>query len=253
MDLNPNRLFRFASPAVFYPLAGRLIPWFAAAAVILGLIGLYEGLIVAPADFQQGQTYRIIFIHVAASWMGMFIYFLMGVYAVLNLTLRTRLAALMIEALAPTGAMFTALALATGSFWGKPAWGTWWVNDARTLSTLLLLFLYVGYLALHSAIEDVQRADRAGALLVLIGSVNLPIIYYSVQWWNTLHQGSSINFTRQSSMTSVMLWAMLFVTLACWAYTIAVALTRVRSKILWREREARWMAEQGLPAGPGAR
>ena len=238
-----NRVFRFASPAVFYPIAGRLIPWFAAAAVLLGAAGLYAGLIEAPADYQQGETYRILFIHVASSWMGMFVYFIMCLYAVLNLTLRTRLAALMIEALAPTGALFTALALITGSFWGKPAWGTWWVNDARTLSTLLLLFVYGGYLALHSAIEDPERADRAGALLVLVGSINLPIIYFSVRWWNTLHQGASINLTSAPSMTHVMLWAMLLVTLAAWAYTIAVVLARVRSKILWRERDAQWLID----------
>jgi heme exporter protein C len=243
MAFSPNRIFRIASPAVFYPLAGRLIPWFALAAALFGAAGLYAGLVLAPTDFQQGETYRILFIHVAASWMGMFVYFIMCLYAVLNLTLRTRLAALMIEALAPTGALFTALALATGSFWGKPAWGTWWVNDARTLSTLLLLFLYLGYLALHSAIDDVQRADRAGALLVLVGSVNLPIIYYSVRWWNTLHQGASIRLGASPSMTQVMLWAMLLVSLACWAYTIAVALARVRTSILWREREAQWVQE----------
>jgi heme exporter protein C len=249
MVVKVNRVFQLASPAFFFPLAGRLLPWFGALAVATGALGLYHGLVLAPADFQQGETYRIIFIHVGASWMGMFIYFIMAAYAVLSLTLRTRVSALMIESLAPTGALFTALALMTGSFWGKPAWGTWWVNDARTLSTLLLLFLYLGYLALHAAIEEVQRADRAGALLVLVGSINLPIIYFSVQWWNTLHQGATLSLTRKSSIPPDMLIALLYMALACWFYTIAVALARVRTKILWRERDAQWLLDLERAAG----
>ncbi len=245
MEIKINRAFQLASPAVFYPLAGRLVPWFALLSIGLCAWGLYDGLVVAQTDFQQGEIYRILFIHVAASWMGMFCYFVMCGYAVVHLTWRTRLAALMIEALAPTGALFTALALMTGSFWGKPAWGTWWVNDARTVSTLLLLFLYAGYMALHSAIDDQSRADRAGALLVLLGSINLPIIYFSVIWWNTLHQGATIRMTGNSSAPPIVLHSMLLMTLAAWAYTIAVVLARVRGKIVWRERGAQWLANAG--------
>jgi heme exporter protein C len=240
-----NPLYRFASPSAFYPLAGALIPYFAWVAGLLALVGLYLGLLVAPVDFQQGQHYRILFIHVPTAWMSMFIYFIMCGYAVLTLTLRTRLSALMMQALAPTGTLFAALALITGGFWGKPTWGAWWVWDARTTSTLILLFLYIGYLALENAIEDPQRADRACALLILVGSINLPIIYFSVQWWNTLHQGSSISMTAAPAMARVMLLSMLTLTFSAWAYTIAVALVRVRHKILLRERAAQWVMELG--------
>jgi heme exporter protein C len=240
-----NPLFRYASPPAFYPLAGKMVPYFAWAAGLLALVGLYLGLIVAPIDFQQGENYRILFIHVPTAWMAMFTYLVMTGYAILTLALRTRLSALMIEALAPTGTLFAALALLTGAFWGKPTWGAWWVWDARTTSTLILLFLYVGYLALVNAIEDPQRADRAGALLILVGSVNLPIIYYSVQWWNTLHQGSSISLTAAPAMARTMIESMLALTFAAWAYTIAVSLVRVRQKILLREQRTQWVLEMG--------
>jgi heme exporter protein C len=227
-------IYKYASPVSFYPLAGRAMPFFAALAVVLGALGLYLGLVVAPTDFQQGEVYRIIFVHVPMAWMGMFIYMVMAMYAVLALSFNTRLSAMMMEALAPTGALFTALALWTGAFWGKPTWGTYWVWDARMTSTLILLFLYVGYLALVHAIEDKKRADKAGALLVIVGSVNVPIIYFSVKWWNTLHQGSTVSMTAAPKMASLMLVAMLVMTLACWMYSIAVALTRVRAIILER-------------------
>ena len=233
-------LFRYASPASFYSLAGRLVPWFAALSALLGAVGLYLGLVAAPVDFQQGEVYRIIFIHVPAAWMGMFIYLLMAMYGIFALTFNTRLSSMMMEALAPTGAMFTALALWTGALWGKPTWGTYWVWDARMTSTLILLFLYVGYLALVNAIEDKKRADKAGALLAIVGSVNVPIIYFSVRWWNTLHQGSSVS-AGSSKMASVMLMAMLVTTFACWAYAIAVALARVRAIIIEREHNAAWV------------
>jgi heme exporter protein C len=236
-------LFKYAAPAAFYPLAGRLVPWFGALAFLLCVVGLYLGLFVAPEDFQQGEVYRIIFIHVPAAWMGMFIYLVMAMYAVLALVYQTRLSAMMMEALAPTGAIFTALALWTGALWGKPTWGTYWAWDARMTSTLVLLFLYVGYIALSHAIEDKKRADKAGALLVLVGSINVPIIYFSVKWWNTLHQGASISVTQGNKMASIMLTAMLIMALACWMYSIAVALCRVRAIILERERNTQWVQE----------
>lgn len=236
-------LYRYASPASFYPLAGKMVPWFATLAAILCALGLYLGLFVAPVDFQQGETYRIIFIHVPASWMAMFTYLVMAMYAVLALSFNTRLSSMMMEALAPTGAMFTALALWTGALWGKPTWGTYWAWDARMTSTLILLFLYVGYLALIHAIEDKKRADKAGALLVIVGSVNVPIIYFSVKWWNTLHQGSSVSVNASPKMAAIMLWGMLAMAVACWMYTIAVSLVRVRAIILERERgrSAAWV------------
>jgi heme exporter protein C len=233
-------LYYFASPATFFPLAGALAPWFYALAVVTGIAGLYLGLAVAPTDAQQGEVYRVIFIHVPAAWMSMFIYFIMACYGAVALTFNTRLAAMMARALAPTGAMFTFVALWTGAFWGKPTWGTYWVWDARLTSELVLLFLYVGFIALANAFEDPRRGDRAAALLSIIGIVNLPIIYFSVQWWNTLHQGSSVSF-KGTSMHVTMLWGMLLMAVSFWMYAIGVALTRARSIILERERRTQWV------------
>jgi heme exporter protein C len=235
--------FKFSSPATFYPLAGRMIPWFTWAAILLLGVGLYMSLFVAPTDYKQGEGYRIIFVHVGASWMSMFIYVVMAAWAGLGLVFNTRVSAMMASALAPTGAMFAFLSLWTGALWGKPMWGTWWVWDARLTSELILLFLYLGFIALQSAIDDHRRADRAGAILALVGVVNIPIIYYSVQWWNTLHQGASVTVSKGSSMGEIMLWTMLIVALGFWAYTIAVALARVRCIILERERDTTWVAE----------
>jgi heme exporter protein C len=237
------RWFQWAAPQSFYPLAGRLWPWFAVLAAVLALAGMYLGFFVAPTDFQQGEGYRIIFVHVPASWMSMVIYLAMAFWAFLGFTLNTRLSGMMTQALAPTGAMFTFLSLWTGALWGKPMWGTWWVWDARLTSELILFFLYMGYIALTSAIDDPRRADRAGGLLALVGAVNVPIIYFSVKWWNTLHQGASVSVTKGSSMAQTMLWAMLLMALAFWAYSIAMALYRVRSIILQRERHSRWVQE----------
>ncbi len=234
--------FKFSSPATFYPLAGRMIPWFTWAAILLLGVGLYMSFFVAPTDYKQGEGYRIIFVHVGASWMSMFIYVVMAAWAGLGLVFNTRVSAMMASALAPTGAMFTFLSLWTGALWGKPC-GYWWVWDARLTSELILLFLYLGFIALQSAIDDHRRADRAGAILALVGVVNIPIIYYSVQWWNTLHQGASVTVSKGSSMGEIMLWTMLIVALAFWAYTIAVALARVRCIILERERDTTWVAE----------
>ncbi len=233
--------FRYSSPASFYPLAGKLIPWFTALAVLFGVAGLWVGFFVAPTDAQQGEGYRIIFLHVPASWMSMFIYMVMAFWSAVGLSLNTRLSGIMATALAPTGAIFAALSLITGSLWGKPMWGTWWIWDARLTSELLLFFLYLGYIALRAAIDDPRRADRACAVLALVGVVNIPVIYFSVQWWNTLHQGSSISLTRSPSMAHTMLLGMLLVALAAWMYSIAVALTRARAIILERERHTDWV------------
>jgi heme exporter protein C len=169
------------------------------------------------------------------------IYLVMAAWAGFGLALNARLAFMMAQALAPTGAMFTFIALVTGSLWGKPMWGAWWVWDARLTSELILLFLYIGYMALHASIEDTRRADRASAVFALVGAVNVPIIYFSVKWWNTLHQGASISMTKAPAMAAIMLWGMLLMALAFWAYSIAVALWRVRCVIAERQREADWM------------
>ena len=226
--------FWYASPQTFYPLAGRMAPWFAAAAVLLAAVGLYIGFFVAPTDAQQGEVYRVIFIHVPAAWLSMFIYVVMAFWAAIGLAFSTRLSGMMASALAPTGALFTFIALWTGSLWGRPTWGTYWVWDARLTSELVLLFLYFGFIALQAAIDDPRRADRAGALLAIVGVVNIPIIHYSVVWWNTLHQGASVSVTKGASMQSQMLTAMLLMALAFWMYSIAVSLVRVRC--IMRER-----------------
>lgn len=242
-----GRWTRFASPARFYPLAGKLVPWCFGAAVLWLVIGLWLGFVVAPTDAQQGEVYRIIFIHVPAAWMSMFLYVVMAGYCALALVLRTRLSSMMASALAPTGAMFTFVALWTGALWGKPTWGTWWVWDARLTSELILLFLYLGFIALESAIDEPRRADRACAVLALVGVVNIPIIYFSVQWWNTLHQGASVSLTAAPSMAATMLAGMLAMTLACWAYAIGVALVRVRC--ILRERGEVGPDTRGISGG----
>ena len=234
--------FRYASPQNFFPLAGQMAPWFAALAVVLGVIGIYVGLFAAPTDAQQGEVYRIIFIHVPAAWMSMFIYLVMAFWAGVGLTLNTRLSGMMASALAPTGALFTFVALWSGALWGKPTWGAWWVWDARLTSELLLLFLYFGFMALQAAIDDPRRADRAGAVLALVGVINIPIIYYSVKWWNTLHQGASVSLENTPSMAMPMFAGMIIMALACCMYSIAASLWRVRCVILERERRSDWVA-----------
>jgi heme exporter protein C len=233
--------FKYASPASFLPVAPRLARGFIVAAAILAAIGLYVGLVVAPTDATQGDAYRIIFIHVPAAWMAMFIYVVMAAWSALALGYNTRMSAMMAQALAPTGASMAFLALWTGAFWGRPTWGTYWAWDARMTSTLILLFLYLGVIALRAAIDDPRRGDRACAVLSLVGVVNVPIIYFSVQWWNTLHQGSSINLTAAPTMAMTMLAAMLTMTFALWFYCIGVVLWRVEAIIIEREHGAGWL------------
>jgi len=235
--------FKYASPATFYPLAGRLAPWFFAAAALFIIAGIYVGFFVAPTDFQQGEAYRIIFIHVPAAWMSMFLYIIMAFWAGVGLAFNTRLSSMMASAVAPTGALMTFIALWTGALWGKPMWGAWWVWDARLTSELILLFLYLGFMSLQAAIDDARRADKAGAVIALVGVVNVPIIYFSVKWWNTLHQGASVSLTRSPSMASTMLIGMLLMALAVWMYSIAASLLRARCIILERERNSEWIGQ----------
>jgi heme exporter protein C len=242
MTANINWL-RYSSPATFYPLAGRLAPWFFIAAALFAAAGIYVGFFVAPTDFQQGEAYRIIFIHVPAAWMSMFLYIIMAFWAGVGLAFNTRLSSMMASALAPTGAVMTFIALWTGALWGKPMWGAWWVWDARLTSELILLFLYLGFMSLQAAIDDARRADKAGAVIALVGVVNVPIIYFSVKWWNTLHQGASVSLTRSPSMASTMLVGMLLMALAVWMYSIAATLLRVRCIILERERNSEWIGQ----------
>ncbi len=238
---SPPRLFTFAAPSRFYALAGALIPWLWAGAIGLTVAGLYIGFFVAPTDATQGDSYRIIFIHVPAAWMSMLLYLVMAFWAVVGWAFKARLASMVARAIAPTGALFTFLALWTGALWGRPTWGTYWVWDARLTSELILLFLYLGYIALVNAIDDVKRADNAGALLALVGSVNVPIIYFSVKWWNTLHQGATVSAIAAPKMAATMFTAMMIMTFAFWLYAFAVVFTRSRALVLERERGADWV------------
>ena len=246
--MTPPRFYHFAAPATFYRLAGALVPWCWAAFALLAATGLFIGFFRAPTDATQGEVYRIIFIHVPAAWMSMLLYLVMAFWAAIGWAFNARLASMLARAIAPTGAMFTVLALWTGALWGQPTWGTWWVWDARLTSELILLFLYAGFLSLVSAIDDPRRADRAGALLAIVGSINVPIIYFSVRWWNTLHQGASVSLTAAPTMASLMLTAMLLMTLAFWAYAFAVVFTRTRALILERDNHARWAGDAAREA-----
>lgn len=236
-------MYKYASPKNFYPFAGRLIPWLGALAALLLAVGLYWGLFVAPADYQQGESYRIIFIHVPSAWMSMFVYVVMAAAGALALTWKTKLAEVLASACAPIGASFTLVTLVTGSIWGKPMWGTWWVWDARLTSELILLFLYIGFMALEASIEEPRRAARAAAVLALVGVVNIPIIHFSVEWWNTLHQPASVSKLGAPSIHPSMLVPLLIMVVGFKLYFATVVLMRMRYAILEREKYTQWVAE----------
>jgi heme exporter protein C len=243
--MNPMMQFfhKMASPRYFYGLAGRLIPWLGAACLLFMLAGLYYGLIEAPPDYQQGDSYRIMFIHVPAAWMSMFVYVVMAGAGLIGLVWHIKLAEMIAISSATIGASFTFLALVTGSLWGKPMWGTWWVWDARLTSELILLFLYLGVIALYNAIDDKRTAARSTAILALVGVVNIPIIHFSVEWWNTLHQGSTVTKLGAPSIDISMLIPLLLMAVAFKLYYALVVLMRARCEVLERERNTRWVRE----------
>ncbi len=244
--MNWTWLHKFASPPHAYRIAGRLAPWFGWPAFLLISAGLYGGLVLAPPDYQQGDAFRIVYVHAPSAWMSMFIYGTLAVAAAIGLIWRIKLAHAVAAAAAPVGAWFTVAALSTGALWGQPMWGTWWVWDARLTSELILLFLYVGYIALRSSFDDRDRADRASAVLAIVGVVNLPIIHYSVYWWNTLHQPSTLTRLGKPTMSGDMLWPLLTMLFAFTLYFGAVLMVRLRAEILARERNAAWLkAELG--------
>ena len=240
-------LHRLASPRYFYDLAGRMIPWFGWSTLVLMIVGLVGGLLFAPADYQQGDSFRIIYIHVPAAWMSMFVYVVMASAGAIGLIWKIKMADVIAWASAPLGASFTFLALATGSLWGKPMWGAWWVWDARLTSELILLFLYLGFIALGSAIEDKRTAANACAVLALVGLVNIPIIHFSVEWWNTLHQGATVTKFDKPSIDTRMLIPLLVMWLAFMTYYATTVLMRARVEVLQRERNNSWVQE--LTAG----
>jgi heme exporter protein C len=238
-----TRFNQYASPQNFYNLAATLTPWFTWACIILLISGLYTGLVLAPADYRQGDSFRIIYIHVPSAWMSLFVYVVMAVAGGIGLIWHVKIADVIARSSAALGASFTFLALATGSLWGKPMWGTWWVWDARLTSELILLFLYLGYIALQSAFDDRRVAARAGAILALVGLVNIPIIHFSVEWWSTLHQGPTITKFDAPSIHMSMLIPLLLMALAFKAFFISVLLIRARSEILEYECNSAWVEE----------
>jgi heme exporter protein C len=235
--------YKYAAPKYFYTLAGQLTPWIMGLTLLLLAMGLYLGLFVAPVDYQQGESYRIMFIHVPAAWMSMFIYVSMAGGGAAGLVWNSKLSEVFASACAPIGASFTFLALVTGSLWGKPMWGAWWAWDARLTSELILFFLYIGYMALQASIDDPKRAARASAILALVGVVNIPIIHFSVEWWNTLHQPASVSKIGTPSIHPSMLAPLLLMAIGFTTYFVAVVLMRMRNEILEREKHTTWVVQ----------
>jgi len=223
---------RFANPTRFLRLAAVIQPWMAGITLLLGAAGLYLGLVGSPGDYQQGQSVRIMYVHVPAAWMALFIYSSMAISAAVGLIWKHPLADLIAKSSAPIGACFTFLSLLTGSLWGKPMWGTWWVWDARLTSMLVLFFLYLGYMALVNAFDDPQRGIRASSILVLVGFINVPIIKFSVDWWNTLHQPASVFKMGGPSIDPSMLWPLMLMAVAFNTYYVWALLVRVRAEII---------------------
>jgi heme exporter protein C len=234
---------RLGSPPYIYALAARLTPWFAWPAALLISAALYAGLVLAPPDYQQGEGFRIIYVHAPSAWMSLMVYTIMASAAAAGLIWRIKVGHAVAASSAPIGASFTVAALATGMLWGRPMWGTYWQWDPRLTSELLLLFLYLGYMGLRSAIEDPQRADRASALLAIVGVVNVPIIHYSVEWWNSLHQTASVMKVGKPAMPASMLVPLLLMLLGFTLLYAALLLTRLRGELLRRERNASWLKE----------
>ncbi|WP_305907767.1 heme ABC transporter permease [Methylomarinum sp. Ch1-1] len=245
MSLIPAPISRFfhrlASPPHFYAFADKLMPWLTAIFILLVGGGLYGGLFLAPQDYQQGDSYRIIYIHVPAAWMSLFIYVLMAVAGAIGLIWRIKLAEVVLVSSAPIGASFTFIALVTGSLWGKPMWGTWWVWDARLTSELILLFLYLGVISLYGAIEDRRAASRAVSILALVGVINIPIIHYSVEWWNTLHQGPTVSKMDKPSIHVSMLVPLLLMAIAFKVYYVIALLQGAKVELLRREQNTQWV------------
>ena len=234
-----------SDPQSFYRMAGKVVPWLMGIALVLFVVGFYMGFFVCPIDAKQGNSYRFIFIHVSAAWLSMLLYVLMAVFSAIGLWKNNKICFMLAQAMAPTGALMAFIALFSGAFWGRPTWGTYWVWDARLTSELILFFLYLGFIALHSAIDDKRRADRAASVISIVGVINVPIIYFSVQWWNTLHQGASIT-SRGSSIAPIMLYTLLIMVVAGMFYGGGTVLARTRSIILERERRESWTQTAAL-------
>ncbi len=234
---------RWGSPPSFYNFAGRALPWFGIPALLLIVHGLYAALALAPADYQQGEGFRIIYVHVPAAWLSLFVYTSMAVAGAIALIWRMKVAEVYVVEAAPAGAGFTAVALLTGMLWGKPMWGAWWVWDARLTSELILLFLYLGVIALGKALPDPRAAARACSVLAIVGVINVPIVHYSVEWWNTLHQGPTVSRFDKPAMPAAMLWPLLELSLGSMFFYGWMILQRMRGSILHREIRQSWVRE----------
>jgi heme exporter protein C len=246
-------LHKLASPPHFYALAARMIPWFAVCGLLAIAYGAVGGLFFAPPDYQQGDAFRIIYVHVPAAYLSMLGYVIMAAAAAIGLIWRIKLSYAVAAAAAPLGAWFTFLALLTGSIWGRPMWGTWWEwGDPRLTSELILLFLYIGYMALRSAIDDTAKADRASAVLAMVGAVNVPIIHYSVEWWSSLHQGPTLIRAEGPAISGSMLYPLLAMIAGFTLLFAALLLARIRSEVLVREQRARWVRNLMYPHGETA-
>jgi heme exporter protein C len=245
-------MHKYANPAEFMRLANGILPWATGVCVLLFLAGLPMALVYSPADYQQGEAARIMYVHVPAAWMGLMVYGVMAAASASFLIWRHPIAALMARASAPLGAIFTAICLITGMLWGKPMWGAYWVWDARLTSMLILLFLYVGYLALAEAFEDYERGEKAASVLALVGSVNLPIIHFSVNWWNTLHQ-PSIMTMKGFTVNAAMLWPLFLMVGAFTAFYVCVVVLRLRLEILNAKIRVARRARAAEPAAAAQR
>lgn len=233
----------FLSPKTFYTSTTPLVLWLAVAFGICFSYGFIAGLFIAPADYQQGDGFRIIYVHVPSAFTAMAIYLTMAIAAFITLVWRIKIAAICMSCSARIGAWFTFLALVTGSIWGKPMWGTWWIWDARLTSVLILFFLYLGFIALQSVIADQQNRERASAVIAIVGVINLPIIHYSVIWWNTLHQGPSLSQFAKPTIAPAMLYPLLAMILAFMLFYGLILLLRMRNQILLRETKSEWVKE----------
>jgi len=232
------------SPRYFYHIATTIIPWFILPAIVLMIFGAINGLFIAPPDYQQGDAYRIIYVHVPSAYISMLAYSLMAITSLIALIWRIKLAHAITVSAAPLGAWFTFLALITGSIWGKPMWGTWWEwGDPRLTSELLMLFLYLGYMALRSSIIDENKADQLSSILILVGAINIPIIHFSVEWWSSLHQTSTLLKIDGPAIATSMLVPLLSMIIGLSLYFGALLLIRTRAEVLLRNRRSKWVNE----------
>lgn len=237
----PRWFYQLASPRWFYDITSKLLPWFAIVALLLMVIGSIWGLAFAPADYQQGNSFRIIYIHVPTAILAQSCYMLMAVAGAIGLIWKIKVAHVIAKSCAPIGASMAVLALVTGAIWGKPTWGAWWVWDARLTSMLVLFFLYIGVIALTSAFEYVASGDKAAAILALVGIVNIPIIKYSVEWWNTLHQGATFTVTEKPAMPPEMWIPLLIMIIGFYCFFAVMLMSRARTEVLRRENKTDWV------------